>query len=232
MIFVIAIVTMLVSWYVSNKLKRKFEEYSRYELLSGMSGKEVAEQMLRDNRIYDVKVISVEGRLTDHYNPADKTVNLSTDVFNGRSAASAAVAAHECGHALQHAQAYSMLELRSTLVPVQNISANILNILMMVMIFGGMFLVGPQTLPYVLLIIIACNLILTVFALVTLPVEFDASNRALAWMETRGVTNASEHEMAKDALKWAARTYVVVAVGAFAQLLYYVMMYLGMSRDD
>ncbi len=232
MIFVIAIVTMLASWYVSNKLKRKFEEYSRYELLSGMSGKEVAEQMLRDNRIYDVKVISVEGRLTDHYNPADKTVNLSTDVYNGRSAASAAVAAHECGHALQHAQAYSMLELRSTLVPVQNISAGILNVLMMVMIFGGMFLVGPQTLPYVLLIIIACNLILTVFALITLPVEFDASNRALAWMETRGITNTAEHEMAKDALKWAARTYVVVAIGALAQLLYYVMMFLGMSRDD
>lgn len=233
MIFVIAIVTMLASWYVSNKLKRKFEEYSKIPLLSGMSGKEVAEQMLRDNRIYDVKVISVEGRLTDHYNPSDKTVNLSTDVYNGRSAASAAVAAHECGHALQHAQAYSMLELRSTLVPVQSISANILNILMMVMIFGGMaFAGGPAVLPYVLLIIIACNLVLTIFALITLPVEFDASNRALAWMESRGVTNVQEHEMAKDALKWAARTYVVVAIGAFAQLLYYVAMFLGMSRDD
>lgn len=232
MIFVIAIATMLASWYVSHKLKSKFQEYSRFTLLSGLSGKEVAEQMLRDNRIYDVKVISVEGRLTDHYNPSDKTVNLSTDVYNGRSAASAAVAAHECGHALQHAQAYSMLELRSTLVPVQNISANILNVLMMVMIFGGMFLVGPQTLPYVLLIIIACNLIITVFALVTLPVEFDASNRALAWMESRGITNSQEHEMAKDALKWAARTYVVVAIGAFAQLLYYVMMFLGMNRDE
>lgn len=232
MIFVIAIVTMLASWFVSHKLKRKFEEYSKFTLLSGLSGKEVAEQMLRDNRIYDVKVISVEGRLTDHYNPSDRTVNLSTDVYNGRSAASAAVAAHECGHALQHAQAYSMLELRSTLVPIQNISANILNVLMMVMIFGGMLLVGPQTLPYVLLIIIACNLVITVFALITLPVEFDASNRALAWMESRGVTNAEEHGMAKDALKWAARTYVVVAIGAFAQLLYYVMMYLGISRDE
>lgn len=232
MIFVIAIVTMLASWYVSNKLKRKFEEYSTIPLLSGMSGKEVAEQMLRDNRIYDVKVISVEGRLTDHYNPSDKTVNLSTDVYNGRSAASAAVAAHECGHALQHAQAYSMLELRSALVPVQNISGNILNVLMIIMIFGGMFFGGPGVLPIVLLIIIACNLVLTVFALVTLPVEFDASNRALAWMETRGITNAQEHDMAKDALKWAARTYLVVAIGAFAQLLYYVMMYLGMSRDD
>lgn len=232
MIFIIAIATMLASWYVSNKLKRKFEEYSRYELLSGMSGKEVAEQMLRDNRIYDVKVVSVEGRLTDHYNPSDKTVNLSTDVYNGRSAASAAVAAHECGHALQHAQAYSMLELRSTLVPIQNVSATILNVLMMVMIFGGMYFGGAGALPIVLLIIIACNLVLTTFALITLPVEFDASNRALAWMESRGVTNTQEHEMAKDALKWAARTYVVVAIGAFAQLLYYVMMYLGMSRDD
>jgi Zn-dependent membrane protease YugP len=232
MIFVIAIVTMLVSWYVSNKLKRKFEEYSKYQLLSGMSGKEVAEQMLRDNKIYDVKVLSVEGRLTDHYNPADKTVNLSPDVYNGRNAASAAVAAHECGHAVQHAAAYSMLELRSSLVPIQNISANILNVLMMVMIFGGLFFAGPGALPIVLLIIIACNLVLTAFALITLPVEFDASNRALAWMESRGVTNPQEHEMAKDALKWAARTYVVVAIGAMAQLIYYVMMYLGMSHDD
>jgi len=231
-IVIISIATMLASWFVSNKLKRKFEEYSKFTLLSGLSGKEVAEQMLRDNRIYDVKVISVEGRLTDHYNPSDKTVNLSTDVFNGRSAASAAVAAHECGHALQHAQAYSMLELRSTLVPIQSVSATILNVLMMAMIFGGMFFAGTGALPIVLLIIIACNLVLTVFALITLPVEFDASNRALAWMESRGVTSASEHDMAKDALKWAARTYVVVAIGAFAQLLYYVMMYLGMSRDD
>ncbi|MBC7451436.1 MAG: zinc metallopeptidase, partial [Cytophagales bacterium] len=177
MIFIIAIVTMLVSWYVSHKLKSKFEEYSHYTLLSGMSGKEVAEQMLRDNRIYDVKVISVEGRLTDHYNPADKTVNLSTDVYNGRNAASAAVAAHECGHAVQHATAYSMLDLRTTLVPIQNVSANSLNILMMVMIFGGLAL-GGVALPYVLLIIIGCNLVLTAFALITLPVEFDASNRA------------------------------------------------------
>lgn len=231
-IVVISIATMLASWYVSNKLKRKFEEYSKFTLLSGLSGKEVAEQMLRDNRIYDVKVISVEGRLTDHYNPSDKTVNLSTDVYNGRNAAAAAVAAHECGHALQHAQAYSMLELRSTLVPIQNVSATILNVLMIGLMFGGMALAGPGALPIVFLIIIACNLVLTVFALITLPVEFDASNRALAWMESRGVTNAAEHDMAKDALKWAARTYVVVAIGAFAQLLYYVMMYLGMSRDD
>ncbi|MGN6646707.1 MAG: zinc metallopeptidase [Cytophaga sp.] len=232
MILLIGIITMLASWYVSNKLKRKFEEYSRFELLSGLSGKEVAEQMLRDNHIYDVKVISVEGRLTDHYNPADKTVNLSTDVYHGRNAAAAAVAAHECGHALQHAQNYSMLNLRSALVPVQNVSATILNILMMVMIFGGLMFGGPGALPIVLLIIIACNLVLTVFALITLPVEFDASNRALAWMESRGITNTQEHEMASDALKWAARTYIVVAIGAFAQLVYYVMMYLGMSRDD
>lgn len=231
-IIVVSIATMLASWYVSNKLKNKFEEYSRTPLLSGMSGKEVAEQMLRDNRIYDVKVISVEGRLTDHYNPSDKTVNLSSDVYTGRNAAAAAVSAHECGHALQHAQAYNMLELRSTLVPIQNISARILNIFMMVMIFGGMLLVGPQTLPYVLLIIIACNLVITLFALITLPVEFDASNRALAWMESKGVVTTEEHGMAADALKWAARTYIVVAIGAFAQLLYYVMMFLGIRRDD
>lgn len=232
MIFIIAIVTMLASWYVSNKLKRKFEEYSHHTLLSGMSGKEVAEQMLRDNRIYDVKVLSVEGRLTDHYNPADKTVNLSADVYSGRHAASAAVAAHECGHAVQHATAYNMLELRSTLVPIQNVSANILNVLMMVMIFGGLIFAGPGVLPIVLLVIIACNLVLTLFALITLPVEFDASKRALAWMESRGVTNVQEHAMAKDALNWAARTYIIVAIGAFAQLLYYVSMFLGMNRDE
>jgi len=231
-IVIISIATMLASWYVSNKLKRKFEEYSKFTLLSGLSGKEVAEQMLRDNRIYDVKIISVEGRLTDHYNPSDRTVNLSTDVYTGRNAASAAVAAHECGHALQHAQAYSMLELRSTLVPIQNVSATILNVLMIGLMFGGIMLGGAGALPIVLLIIIACNLVLTVFALITLPVEFDASNRALAWMESRGITNTQEHAMAKDALNWAARTYIVVAIGAFAQLLYYVMMYLGIGSDD
>ncbi len=232
MILLIGIATILASWYVSNKLKRKFEEYSRFELLSGLSGKEVAEQMLRDNHIYDVKVMSVEGRLTDHYNPADKTVNLSTAVYHGRNAAAAAVAAHECGHALQHAQNYSMLNLRSALVPVQNISAKVLNTLMMVMIFGGLILGGIGALPVVLMIIVICNLVLTVFALVTLPVEFDASNRALAWMENKGITNTEEHAMAEDALKWAARTYVVVAIGAFAQLMYYLMLLIGMRRND
>jgi len=233
LLIIIIGLTMLASWYVSNKLKRKFEEYSQYTLLSGMSGKEVAEQMLRDNRIYDVKVMSVEGRLTDHYNPSDKTVNLSTDVYNGRNAAAAAVAAHECGHAVQHATGYSMLQLRSTLVPFQNVSANILNVVMMVAMFGGFFFTqgGLAAAPMILLVIIACNLVITLFALVTLPVEFDASRRALAWIDSRGVTNSAEHAMAKDALKWAAMTYVVVAVGAFAQLLYYVSMFLGRSDD-
>ncbi|MFN8416830.1 MAG: zinc metallopeptidase [Cytophagaceae bacterium] len=231
MIIIISIVTMLVSWYVSHKLKSKFEEYSHYTLLSGMSGKEVAEKMLKDNGIFDVRVICVDGKLTDHYNPSDKTVNLSQDVYHGRSAASAAVAAHECGHAVQHATQYSMLTLRSTLVPIQNVSATVMNFVMMGLIFGGLFLGGAGMINQFLLIIIVCNLIFTLFAAITLPVEFDASNRALAWIESRGVTNAQEHAMAKDALKWAAMTYVVAAIGALAQLLYYVSLFLGRSDD-
>jgi Zn-dependent membrane protease YugP len=230
MIFVISIVTMIVSWLVSRRLKSKFEEYSQIGLRSGISGKEAAEKMLSDHGIRDVKVLSVEGRLTDHYNPLDKTVNLSHDVYNGRNAAAVAVAAHECGHAVQHATAYSMLSLRSTLVPIQNVSANILNTLMMIMMFGGMFLMGASSLPYILLVIIACNLVLTLFALITLPVEFDASRRALAWLDSKGVVTSQEHSMSKDALWWAAMTYVVVAIGSLAQLLYYVSLFLG-RRD-
>ena len=230
MIFVIGIVTMLVSYAVSARLKGKFKKYSQIPLASGMSGAEVAQAMLKDNGIYDVQVISVEGQLSDHYNPANKTVNLSHDVYHGRNAAAVAVAAHECGHALQHAQAYAMLNLRSALVPVQNISANIMNVIMMVLIFGGMFIGRGVGMEWMLIIIIACNLVLTLFALITLPVEFDASNRALVWIDKRGVVNAREHDMAKDALKWAAMTYVVVAIGALAQLLYFVSMFLG-RRD-
>jgi Zn-dependent membrane protease YugP len=230
MIFVIAIVTMIVSWYVSYTLKSKFKKYSEIPLASGVSGAEVANQMLKDNGIYEVQVISVEGQLTDHYNPANRTVNLSHDVYYGRNASAVAVAAHECGHALQHAQAYSMLSLRSTLVPVQNASAGILNTLMMILIFGGMFLHSSLAYDWILLIIIGCNLVLTLFALITLPVEFDASNRALVWIDKRGIVTAREHDMAKDALKWAALTYVVVAIGSLAQLLYYVSMFLG-RRD-
>jgi uncharacterized protein len=231
MIILISIVTMLISWGVSWKLKSKFKEYSQIGLRSGVSGAEVAKQMLQDHKIYDVRVISVEGQLTDHYNPADKTVNLSSDVFYGRNAASVAVAAHECGHAVQHASAYSMLQLRSALVPIQNVSANVLNVIMMVSIFGGMFLYKAFPMEGVLLLIIACNFVITAFALITLPVEFDASRRALAWIDDRGVVTSKEHAMAKDALNWAALTYVVAALGSLAQLLYYISLFLG-RRDD
>lgn len=231
MLYVIAIVTMLASWLVSARLKSKFNQYSQIPLQSGVSGQEAAQQMLRGNGIYDVKVISVEGELTDHYNPSNKTVNLSHDVYYGRNAAAVAVATHECGHAVQHATAYSMLRLRSTLVPVQNVSARILNIIMLVLVFGGVIAGGLGVLPYVLLIIIACNLVLTLFALITLPVEFDASKRALAWTEKSGIVTTREHEMAKDALWWAAMTYVVAAAGAMAQLLYFLSIFMGGRRD-
>jgi Zn-dependent membrane protease YugP len=231
MIYVIAIVTMLASWLVSARLKSKFHQYSQIPLRSGISGQEAAVRMLRENGIYDVKVISVEGELTDHYNPVDKTVNLSHDVYYGRSAAAVAVATHECGHAVQHATAYSMLKLRSSLVPIQNVSARLLNMVMLVLVFGGVLAGGLGVLPYVLLIIVACNLVLTLFAVITLPVEFDASRRALAWTEKSGIVTTGEHAMAKDALWWAAMTYVVAAAGAMAQLLYYLSLFMG-RRDD
>ncbi|TAF74191.1 MAG: zinc metallopeptidase [Bacteroidetes bacterium] len=229
-ILIISVVTMLISLFVSWRLKSKFKEYSQIGLRSGVSGKEVAEAMLKDHGIYDVRVISVDGQLTDHYNPLDKTVNLSYDVYHGRSAASVAVSAHECGHAVQHATAYSMLGFRSKMVPVQNFSAKTLNIIMMVMMFGGLMMRGSGIFYIALPIIVACNLVITVFALVTLPVEFDASNRALAWIERKNVVTSQEHSMAKDALNWAALTYVVAALGALAQLLYYVSLLLG-RRD-
>ncbi|MDB5273682.1 MAG: hypothetical protein JWO58_2049 [Chitinophagaceae bacterium] len=231
MIIIISIITLLVSLYVSHRLKSKFEEYSKVPLQSGLTGKEIAEKMLAYYNIREVKVISVEGRLTDHYNPADKTVNLSHDVYYGNSAASAAVAAHECGHAVQHAKAYTWLHFRSVLVPFQNVSARILNFLMIALMFGGIFLVGSTSIPFILEIIIACNIVITMFALITLPVEFDASNRALAWIDQQGVVTASEHAMAKDALKWAALTYVVAAIGSLAQLLYYISLFMGRSND-
>jgi Predicted Zn-dependent protease len=178
-----------------------------------------------------VKVISVEGQLTDHYNPADKTVNLSTEVFHGRNAAAAAVASHECGHAVQHATAYSMLQFRSAMVPIQNVTATILNYMMMAMMFGAFF--ASSLLPWktALLIIIVCYAVFAVFALITLPVEFDASRRALAWVKTRNIVTPNEYGMAQDALKWAAMTYVVAAIGVVTTLVYYVMMYLGADRD-
>jgi len=229
-LIVIMIFFGIVSYVVSNKLKSKFAKYSKIGLQSGLSGKEIAEKMLKDHGIYDVKVTSVKGKLTDHYNPATKTVNLSEAVYHGRSAASAAISAHECGHAVQHVTAYSMLELRSTLVPLQNISAKVINFIFMTMLFGAFFL--PSIIPFQLAlpIIIGCYTIFTLFAFITLPVEFDASKRALQWITDQRVVNSNEHAMAKDALKWAAMTYVVVAVGSLVTLLFYVMMFLG-ARD-
>lgn len=230
-ILIISVITMLISLFVSWRLKSKFKEYSQIGLRSGVSGKEVAEQMLKDHQIFDVRVISVDGQLTDHYNPAEKTVNLSYDVYHGRNAAAVAVSAHECGHAVQHATAYAALGLRSKMVPIQNVSAKTLNIVMMVMMFGGFMMQGSSIFYIALPIIVGCNLVLTLFATVTLPVEFDASKRALAWIDKRGIVTSQEHEMAKDALNWAALTYVVAALGSLAQLLYYVSLMLGRRND-
>jgi Zn-dependent membrane protease YugP len=230
MIIAIFIVFALLSFAVSSRLKSKFRKYSKTTLMGGMSGAEVAAQMLKDNGIYDVRIVPTHGQLSDHYNPANKTVNLSEDVYYGRSAASAAVAAHECGHAVQHARAYSFLQFRSAMVPVQNISAKILNFIMLASIFGGMFLFSAFPYEIIMLVVIGAYFIITLFSLVTLPVEFDASKRALAWMSNRGVTTSQEQNMAKDALKWAAMTYVVAAVGSLVTLLYFITVFLG-SRD-
>lgn len=229
---IIGLFFMAIGWMVSSRLKSKFAQYSQTHLTKDLTGAEIARLMLTDNGIHDVQVISVEGQLSDHYNPADKTVNLSHDVYYGRNAAAAAVASHECGHAVQHARAYSMLELRSAMVPIQNISARVLNILFMIMIFGSFALRGSGlfSVNTALLIIIACYGVFALFALITLPVEFDASKRALAWIEARGIVTRQEHDMAKDALKWAAMTYVVAAIGALTTLFYYVMIFLG-RRD-
>lgn len=222
---------MLIGWIVSSRLKSKFREYSQIHLTRDLTGAEIARLMLADNGISDVQVVSVEGQLTDHYNPANKTVNLSQEVYHGRNAAAAAVAAHECGHAVQHARAYSMLEFRSAMVPIQNVSAQVINFLFMIMMFGSIFAQGILPWSTALLVIIGCYGVFTLFAFVTLPVEFDASKRALAWIEARGIVTRQEHNMAKDALKWAAMTYVVAAIGALTTLFYYVMMFLG-SRDE
>ncbi len=231
--YVIIGISMLVSWLVSSRLKSKFAHYSQVHLRNGMSGKEVAEKMLRDNNINDVKVISVPGQLTDHYNPADKTVNLSEGVYMQRNAAAAAVAAHECGHAVQHAVGYSMLQLRSKLVPMVNISSN----LMQFVLIGGIVLMGatrtienPNGNTTVLAIGVAMFAVTTLFSFVTLPVEYDASNRAMKWLKDTGTVTAEEYVGVKDSLTWAARTYVVAALGSLAQLLYWASMLMG-RRD-
>lgn len=212
---------MLASWLVSSRLKSKFEHYSKLHLQNGMSGAEIAEKMLADNGIRDVRVISTPGRLTDHYNPADKTVNLSEAVYNQRNAAAAAVAAHEVGHAVQHAQAYSWLTMRSKLVPVVQVASSFVQWILL----AGILLIN--SFPQLLLVGIVVFAATTLFSVITLPVEYDASNRALAWLENKRMLTQQEHDGAKDALKWAARTYVVAALGSIGTLLYYVMIYMN-----
>lgn len=224
--FIIGIVFLLISMAVSSRLKSKFRKYSQTPIRSGMSGREIAEQMLADNGIYDVRVVSVPGHLSDHYNPANKTVNLSPEVYNGRNAAAAAVAAHECGHAVQHATAYSFLKMRSALVPVVSVASSF----MQWVIFGGFMLLVYTNNPTVLAIGVGLFGLTTLFSFITLPVEFDASKRALAWIDRRGIVTSQEHEMSKDALKWAAMTYVVAALGSLATLLYYITLLMG-RRD-
>jgi len=230
MLIVIMIGFAILSFAIQYKLKSKFKKYSQVTLHSRISGKEAAEQMLQDNGIYDVQVTSVPGKLTDHYNPANKTVNLSAEVYEGRSAAAVAVAAHEVGHAVQHAKSYAFLQLRSALVPIQNVSAQIMNFIFMAMIFGAFFIQGLINPQLALMIIIVCYSIFTLFAFITLPVEFDASKRGLAWMTSSGIANSREQDMAKDALKWAAMTYVVAAIASLVTLLYFVLSFLG-ARD-
>lgn len=223
-IYIISLVFMLVGWLISMQLKRKFRKYSEVTIGSGLSGKEIAEKMLSDNGIHDVRIISVEGQLTDHYNPLEKTVNLSHDVFYGRSAAAAAVSAHECGHAVQHARAYTWLQLRSALVPVVSFGSKWVQWVLL----GGILLIN--TFPTLLLLGIILFGVITLFSFITLPVEFDASKRAMVWLETSRSANPNELGMAKDALWWAAMTYVAAALSALATLAYYIMIYLG-RRD-
>ncbi|HKR03684.1 MAG TPA: zinc metallopeptidase [Bacteroidia bacterium] len=221
MFYLLMIVLMLVGWLIQMQLKRKFKEYAETPISSGLSGCEIAEKMLHDHGISDVKIISVEGQLTDHYNPMEKTVNLSPDVYSGRNAAAAAIAAHECGHAVQHAHAYAMLNLRSALVPVVSASSKYL----MWVLLAGILLIN--TFPGLLLAGIIMFALTTIFSFVTLPVEFDASRRALVWLETSRVATSLEHSKAKNALWWAAMTYVVAALASLATLMYYVMIYTG-----
>lgn len=217
----------LISMFVQSRLRSKFEFYSKVHLRNGMSGKEVAEKMLRDNGINDVQVISVPGQLTDHYNPENKTVNLSEAVYMQRNAAAAAVAAHECGHAVQHAVGYSMLQFRSKMVPVVNISSRLLQFVLM----GGILVMAMSGNKTILAVGVVLFAITTLFAFITLPVEYDASNRALKWLKSTGTVTAEEYEGAKDSLKWAARTYVVAALGSLAQLIYFASLLSGNRRE-
>jgi hypothetical protein len=224
-IFFVSLLFIGISMVVSAILKSRFAAYGKIPLASRLTGKEVAEKMLRENGIYDVKVVSVEGFLTDHYNPANKTINLSPEVYNSYSVASAAVAAHETGHAVQHATAYAWLNLRSKLVPAVQFSSTIVNWILLI----GVFMASSGN-PTLLLVGIGLFALTVLFSLVTLPVEFDASRRALAWLQHTNVTNSQEYPKAKNALTWAAMTYVVAALAAVVTLIQYVMIYMG-SRD-
>ncbi len=221
-ILIVSGIFMVIGMAVQARLKSRFAAYSKVATSSGLSGKEIAEKMLNENGIYDVKVVSVQGFLSDHYNPANKTVNLSPDVYNGRNVSAAAVAAHECGHAVQHATAYSMLKLRSALVPIVNISTSLSQWVILIGI--GLMGIGGGN-PTVLLVGIVLFAMSTLFSVITLPVEFDASARALKWLDKAQITLPQEHEKAKDALKWAALTYVVAALASIAMLLQYIMIY-------
>ncbi len=226
--WLLAGIMFVVGLVVSGRLKSKFKEYGEIPLTAGLSGKEVAEKMLRDNGIYDVQVISADGYLTDHYNPAEKTVNLSPDVYEGRSISSAAVAAHECGHALQHATSYQMLGLRSALVPIVQVSTTLSQwvILAGLGILG--FGYGNQVILLIGIILFSAS---TLFSVITLPVEYDASARGLRWMEASHLTSREEHDKAADALKWAARTYVVAAVSSVATLVFYILIFMNRNRN-
>jgi len=223
-IWVIMIGIMVLSMIVSMTLKSKFSKYSKIPLDNGMSGREVAERMLRDNGITNVKIGSVEGQLTDHYNPADKTINLSREVYEGRSISSAAVAAHETGHAVQHAKAYAWLGFRSNLVPIVSFTSKWVTWILL----AGILLI--KTFPALLLVGIVLFAFTTLFSFITLPVEIDASRRALAWLSNAGITSYQNHDKAQDALKWAAYTYVIAALGSLATLLYYIMIFTGSRR--
>jgi uncharacterized protein len=220
----------LVSWLVSSTLKRKFEKYSKIQLRNGMSGKEIAEKMLADNGIYDVEVISTPGQLTDHYNPKNKTVNLSESVYNQRNAAAAAVAAHECGHAVQHAKAYDWLKMRSALVPIVSVTSG----MSQWVVFGGLMLGAAAGLGLGYWVAVAGLVMMafaTIFSFITLPVEYDASNRALAWLKNKNMVSQEEYAGSEDALKWAARTYLVAAIGALANLVYWGFRVFAGGRD-
>lgn len=229
MFFLIIIGFMVLSMLAGLALRNRFNAYAKIPLRSGLSGREIAEKMLRENGLYDVQVTCVQGTLTDHYNPMNRTVNLSPDVYAGRSVSAAAVAAHECGHAVQHATAYPFLQFRSAMVPIVQISSNVINFVFIAALFGGAMLGwGSKT---ALLIVIVAQSFITLFSLITLPVEFDASRRALVWLNSTGLTYGEEHTKATKALSLAALTYVIAALAAVTTLLYYVLAYMGRSND-